>query len=198
MPSVSKIPQNVNRYAIKCAYEIRNKSVVEYGKGIDFYLDKIKTESLFIEGAVDKIKYPFDDNAPKDLFVHNHPKQTKLNLGDLFVAVVRGIKKVYASNKKGYTSVDFTTVKKSVSMDRMYNWLLEEKTDQKMMFNKLAEKFNSNLIYKFIPKSIKDFIIYSIYNSHNYKKVKEFAKFSGATFSDVKWGDYKQLNKSKT
>ena len=54
MPSVSKIPQKINRYAIKEAYKIRNLDL-EYAKGLDYTLDKITAESKLQKGLTESI-----------------------------------------------------------------------------------------------------------------------------------------------
>ncbi len=178
MPSVSKIPQNINKYVIKEAYKIKNKKV-EYGKGFDFELNIIKAKSKWVVGNNKSNNYDFEIN-PKDLFLHNHPVSFntayELSLGDIGTAVLYDVKKIFASHKDGYTSLDMTTVKKNISKKQMFNWVIGRKTIWE--------------IDSLLPKSLEE------KKKMHYNDIKKFAKFSGATFSDFKWSDYPQL-KSK-
>lgn len=175
MPSVSKIPQNINKYAIKCAYAIRNKKV-EFAKGIDFKLDKITHQTDFRMGEAQEIpKEVYDlELDPKDIFIHNHPQIPntcrELSLQDIALTVHRDVKKILASTSEGYTSMDMTTVKKSLSKQEMLNWILA-----RAEVLTIAKHMGNN----YIPK--------------HYKTIRAFAKFTGATFSEVKWSDYDKV-----
>lgn len=175
MPSLSKIPQSVNKYAIECAYKIRNKKV-EFAKGIDFNIDKITAESKFIKGKKTAVKYNFA-TKPKDVFIHNHPSAIvgadELSFNDIGAAIKSDVKKIFASTPEGYTSLDLTTVKKNIPKERMLQWILGIKVAWE--------------IKQLLPRSVEEKKIM------HYNNIKKFAKFSGATFSDVKWSDYPQL-----
>lgn len=184
MPSVSKIPKCVNDYAVKCAYQIRNMHI-EYAKGIDFERDIIKCESEFVKGNRRSVAYPPPKsvNAPKDIFIHNHPSSSEINFIDIEAALSQNMKKIFASTPKGYTSIDFTTAKKSKI--EMQNWIKNFNRDSEIFYWELWRK----------TKEIGSEAVQIEKDNYEYKKLKEFAKFSGATFSVVKWNDYMHLNK---
>lgn len=188
MPSVSKIPQNINKYAIKCAKKICNEKL-EIAKGIDINFDKtIRSESDYISGRVDGNDYEIRFN-PKDVFVHNHPGGTELSYDDISTAIKNDVKKIFASTGQGYTSIDFTTVKKSVSKNDMYTWLFYAQSAAKKFIDELAPKPNDDMMTMF-KKCLQR-------NEYFNNKLKEFAKLTGATFSDVKWSDYKTAKNNK-
>jgi len=175
LPSLSKIPQDINKYAIKCARKICNEKI-EFAKGIDFKLDKITNQTDFRMGAEKEIpKEVYNlELDPKDVFIHNHPPVPnscrELSLQDVTLTVYRDIKKIFASTPEGYTSIDMTTVKKSLSKQEMLNWIFAQ-----------AEVLT---IEKHIGEN---------YILEHYKTIRAFAKFTGATFSEVKWNDYDKV-----
>ena len=193
MPSVSKIPKNVNKYVTKCAFKIKNEAL-EHGKGVSFFNGKISGESKIFIGT--EYGVSFDNvNNPNDIFIHNHPSGAVLSNSDLFAAVSTDVKKVFASTPSGFTAMDLTTVKKSISKKEMLDCIRNEKEELGKFAKTLLEPYIKQFItIEKIPKEI--------YDNLNNKfgiilndKIKEFAKMTGATFSDVKWSDYKQLNK---
>jgi hypothetical protein len=177
MASISKIPSNVNRYAIKCCYEIRNKPF-EYLKGLNFANGNVTTKSKYIKGTTCNVTYNFSKN-PKAIILHNHPfslgSSEVISLMDLYSIIFFDTKKIFASSPEGFTSMDLTTVKKTKT--EMLIWL----------YNKII---NWQDIKKNIYSTRKKKKIY-------YNQIKEFADFSGAIFSDVKWSDYSKMNSIK-
>lgn len=176
MPKVSKIPKEINKYAIKCGRKICNEPI-EWAKGIDFRFGKITKESEFIDGIEDTVWYDFSKN-PKDIFIHNHPSGGSLSLEDILKAVNNNIRKIFAFSSLGFTSIDLNTIKQSVSKEKIIYWILNAK-----------QRFNVNrvLLSDNIP-NLKKII---------YEEQKDFARFSGATFSDVKWSDYAKVKNKK-
>jgi len=174
MPSVSKIHRDIHKYATKCAYEIRNREV-EFAKGLrlNSNLDKILAESALVKGTKYEVDYNVID-SPKDILTHNHPDIpntcTELSLQDITLATYRDIKKIYAATKDGYTSMDMTTVKKSLSKDKMLEWIFAK---AKIL---TIEKLRRNN-----------------YGQKHYQTIRDFAKYTGATFSEVKWSDYDKV-----
>lgn len=175
MPKVSKVLQEANKYAHACCYKIRNQSI-EYGKGIDFNASEITKKSKFIQGNTNSVDYNWKTDA-KDIFIHNHPLGSRICHEDLLTAVSQGVKKIFASTSSGYTSFDFTTVKKSISNDTMLQWL----SHQERIF----------CIQCYLSDNLSE-IINKLRTS-----LKDFAKFSGATFSEVKWSDYEKVKNKR-
>lgn len=187
MPSVSKIPKNINQYAIKYARKIC-QAPIEYGMGIDFNIDKITRVSDVVEGTVGNVKYDFE-YSPKDIFIHNHPANGNLSLQDIYTAVFNGTKKIFASTKIGFTAMDLTKTKKLRSKAEILNWLevaiIERDITQKTLeieHNMLPIQDKNNRVKEYNEKFL----------TFQYEQLKKFAKFSGATFSNVKWSDYKK------
>lgn len=182
MPTISQIPEFVNRYAIDCAYQIRAASI-EYGKGLDYSGNKIVRESELVQGKLSSLYYDFN-NGPKDIFVHNHPKGASLNFTDIALAMQKKVKKIYASTKEGFTAMDFTTMDKSIDIGYLNLWAIAAKGDsQKYLDKSMKEIREANSI--FVP--FKDFLS---------RKLEQFVKISGATFEKVKWEDYMQNRKA--
>lgn len=184
MIRISKIPENINRYAIECARKICNEPV-ENGKGIDFNLDKIFSESDLFKGEKDHLFYDFGDN-PKDIFVHNHPRNVPLSFNDINTAVEKGIKKIFASTKDSFTSMDFTTINESISKNDIGLWIID--ADKKSL--NVVKESNSKINGSNFDLGITLFNILKFREYLN-GKLQEFAKFSGAIFENVKWSDFK-------
>jgi len=178
MSKLSGIPQAANKYATKCAYVIRNKEF-EVAKGINFRYSKVSAESEFIEGLSSGIPYN-PATHPSNLFVHNHPLGSDLSIMDIFLAIHTGIKKIFASTKQGFTAMDLTTAKKNISKKDMRDWILEA-----------HERFRETTKTKWYETLTQEEL--ERQQSIIHQTLKEFAKFSGATMSDVKWSDYRQL-----
>jgi len=180
MPSISKIPLDIHRYATKCAFDIRNKKV-EYAQGINFIDNQVVKKSRQKKGKLTTVKYNFK-TKPKNVFWHNHVKSPdnfrELSHNDILVAIREDIKKIIASTEDGYTSIDFTTVKKDVTKQQMIEW----------MFCKRAI-FNVEKLFAVAKENLEKI---------HYNNLKDFAKFSGATFSDVKWSDYEKVKNRGT
>ena len=185
MPSVSKIPQNINKYAIKCAHEIKNKEV-EFAKGINFEHGKITSKSELVEGLRSTVSYDFAQ-SPKDVFVHNHPIFTntikELSHDDIATALKNGVQKIIAATKYGFTAIDFSTASKKISKEQMYEWI---RLRQALFQVKKMELGENKLLGDLAPKMLEKI---------HYQTLKDFAKYSGATFSDVKWADYKKVKR---
>lgn len=187
MPKVSKISDFVNKYATEWAYEISYKPI-EYGKGINYRGDKIIRESELMPGRINGIDYPLA--CPKDIFVHNHvgsgPFYSPLNFKDIDMALKIGVKKIFASTIEDFSAMDFTTVPKSLSKNSLRIWVdsANKETDdlmKKLNFDKMNELEDIFEIMRNNPKL----------NSYLIEKLKDFAKFSGAIFENIKWIDYK-------
>lgn len=180
MPTVSQIPEFINRYALQCAREICEKPI-EYGKGINFTGDKIVQESeLFTSGKVSRLDdYEFS-NKPKDIFVHNHPQGGLLNFQDILTAWDKKVKKIFASTKDGVSSMDFTTVDGSIEKGYIRSWIISAHGDSlKLLYVLLKCKTETK------SECLRNFLG---------RKLERFAQISGATFENAKWADYKSLN----
>lgn len=125
MPSVSKIPQNANKYAIKRVFEINNEPL-ENAQGMYFYNGKVTRESELVCGTESTvINFDFKNN-PKELVVHNHPNGIKLKLDDIYCAIYHKIKKIYVSTHSGFTALDLTTIKKTITKKEMLEWIAKK------------------------------------------------------------------------
>lgn len=201
MPSVSKIHINIHRYATKCAFELRNKEI-EFIKGIDFVGNKVAKESQLFEGTSERVFYNCKKN-PKDLLVHNHPgvceTEEELSIADLYTSVTGGVKKIYASNKNGFFAMDFTTAKKSITKKMMKKWLKNAMNEYDKELNKIS--VNRGFFDRLFKKDYKIELTFEalekIRELDNLpaKQIRDFAKFSGATLSEVKWSDYNKVRK---
>lgn len=200
MPSVSKIPQNINKYAIECGYKIRNMPL-EHAKGINFDMNKITSQSDLITGNWNSVNYPFH-NLPKDIIIHSHPENFTFSCEDILTAIRCGVKKMFAFDKDGYFAMDFTTVKKNISKTDQLCFILnaDEQSDFLMDQRKKAipRKHASTKNKKMTVSKLMKIISLKNQWEETYKNnIKEFAKFSGATFSDVKWNDYEKVKRGK-
>lgn len=180
---VSKIPENINKYAIEWAHKISDKPI-ECAKGIDFGAGKVLAESGIVRGSENQVDYNFS-RLPKDIYIHNHPANTPLNPLDIDVAIRRNVKKIIASTSDGFCSIDFTTINKHISKSEMEHWNDNATKETLKTFEELNEKAkkpNANILEltMTLTKCIK-------------QKLEEFAKFSGAIFEDVKWQDLEKL-----
>lgn len=190
MPSVSKIPKNVNQYAIKYARKIC-QAPIEYGMGIDFNVDKITRISDVVEGTAKYVKYDHK-YSPKDIFIHNHPAGSSISLEDIYISMHNGTKKIFASTKIGFTAIDLTKLKKSLSKDEMLNWLKIAIIERNIKKTRLEQEYNRIPIQN-RNNNFKEYN--DMFSTFHDELLKKFAKYSGATFSKVKWSDYKKLKK---
>lgn len=176
---VSKIPADINNYAIQWAHKIARQPI-EYAKGINFNAEKILQESDLIKGSENSVKYNFL-NQPKDIYIHNHPGNTPLNPVDIDVAIRRNIKKMFAATTEGFCAIDFTTVKKGVSKSQLQKWNESATKESIKTFEKLNKKaMEKNANITELTKILSDYL----------KSIlSEFADFSGAIFEDVKWNE---------
>lgn len=186
MTSVSKIPENINKYAIQWARNICTEPI-ENGKGIDFFSKKIIKESELYKGTIDSL-YNYDFRyEPKDIFIHNHPHGTPLSINDISAAAYCRIKKIFASTQNGYTAVDLTTIDKSITSKDIEIWATNS-------IGKCTNFIKELDCLVDLAKNSEDKI--SIASTNNMKicnylrnKLQEFAKFTGAIFEDIKWQD---------
>lgn len=188
MPGISKIPENVNKYAIEWAKRICQEPV-ENAKGMDFsnwntLYDRVVNESQLIQGFKHFVKYDFR-YKPHDIFVHNHPGGTPLSIDDIDTAIFTNIKKIFASTKEGYTAVDLSAIKDSSEKTRksLELWTINALSDQ----NVFVENLNRGLIRETISKNSKTKMI----SEYLTEKLNDFCKWSGAIFENVKWTDLK-------
>lgn len=185
MPTVSQIPEFVNRYAVECAYKICD-APIEYAKGIAYKNDRIVKESKFIPGTNKGVTYD-SINGPKDIFVHNHPNQplepdSPLNFTDIRMAICAGTKKIFASTNEGFTAVDFTTANQSPKS--IYRWAYDADNETDELMKELDSKsLKSDFDFEIISNNLAQFHDFLI------TKLNAFANFSGAIFENVKWKD---------
>lgn len=194
MPSISKIPQHINQYATRLALEINNEPV-ENAMTIGDYNKYIRLSDP-IKGAIGWTVVDVFDKSRKDIIVHNHPNGVVLSMQDVITAIAYDIKKIFASTNAGFTALDLTTTKKSISKNELLARSVKANEEMEIFANKL-----------FVQQSIKpDINFYDIdqkiikkmddaLDKEGYLKLKEFAKWSGAIFSDVKWSDYAKSKK---
>lgn len=188
MLRISRIPENVNKYAIGWAKRICQEPV-ENIKGMDFTnwntsYDRIVNESQLIQGFSSHVNYDFRYN-PHDVLVHNHPGGTPLSFYDISTAVFAGIKKIFASTKEGYTAVDLSVIQDSSEKTRksLELWTLDAISDQNMFVKELDKGF----IHEIVCKNSKTKMI----SEYLTEKLNVFCKLSGAIFENVKWTDLK-------
>lgn len=194
MTGISKIPQNINQYAIQWAKKICNEPI-EKGKGMDFvcndtFCHEVLQESDLIEGTQHHVNYDFRYD-PHDIFVHNHPLGTPLSIDDINAAAQAKVKKIFASTKEGYTSLDLTTIEESpeVSRNTMGLWAMDANQEADILVSQLNQEMatKKDPLEQFFAvlnsqKRLNDFLT---------EKLSQFANFTGAIFENVKWDDLK-------
>lgn len=195
MPGISKIPENINKYALEWARKIC-KEPVENGIGFDFiggntFFDRVLQESPVYKGTEHHLVNFDFRGEPHDIFVHNHPLGSPLSMEDVFIAVNKKVKKIFASTQCGFTSLDFTPITESAEMSRntMEIWADQAVRDS----HKYKEELDN---VTSIEKNPKEKIWVSIENNiklqeYLNEKLKEFAKFSGAIFENLWWSELK-------
>lgn len=185
MPTVSQIPEFVNRYAIDCAYKICD-APKEYAKGIAYKDNKIVRESKFISGTSKGVTYDYI-SGPKDIFVHNHPNQplepdSPLNFTDIRMAICAGTKKIFASTNNGFTAIDLTTAEQSPKS--LYSWAYDADVETDELIKELdAKSLKSDFDFEIVSNNLAQL------NTFLRTKLTAFANFSGAIFENVKWKD---------
>jgi len=195
MATISKIPQEVNRYSIKRAIQIRHKNV-EHLKLIKFERNEVWLETPFIKGTKNKVQLPVSQPC-YDILIHNHPDGFALpSYADIVVALQLEMKKIFVSADGGFSSIDFTTAKKNMSNAQICNQA------------KVLEDVYTDAYFtegpKFLLKNIINFLILEpMLDSKSFdkacaafcrRKIVDFARKTGVTFSEVKWNDYARLD----
>lgn len=195
MPGISKIPDNINKYAIEWARRIC-KEPIENGIGFDFmcrdtFLDRVLQESPVYKGTEHKLGNFDFEREPHDIFIHNHPVDLPLSLDDVFVAVEKKIKKIFASTNFGFTSLDFTPIIecKEVSRNTMEQWAYHKSREA----NKYVDELNHISEMEQNPKEKPWVIMGNHIKCYDYltSMLEEFANFSGAIFEKVDWWELK-------
>ena len=200
MPSISDIPQDINKYAVQQLFRIRNKFVENLAL-IDFEpINKsITRDSDFIAFERDEIKDAHLYN-PKDLALHNHPSGYYTpSIEDIKAAVTLGLKKLYVSSHFGFSSVDFTTAKKSMSTNDMLELITKKEYELETQWNKCMLKNSlKRVLNRILFKPVPDRLTWEIENSNANQsmlktKLIEFSKATGVILSDIKWSDYDKV-----
>jgi len=200
MPSASKIPQNINKYAVQQLFRIRNKFVENLAL-IDFEpINKsITRDSDFIAFERDEIKGAHLLN-PKDLALHNHPSGYYIpSIEDIKAALTFGLKKLYTASSSGFSSIDFTTAKKSLSADDMLELVTKKEYEFENQWNNYMLKNSLKRgLKRILFKPVPDRLTWESENCNKYQsmfknKIIEFSKITGTTLSDVKWSDYDKV-----
>lgn len=181
MPGISKIPENINKYAINWARKICREPI-EFTKSVNYSNGKVLNDNFnLIKGNSTQCLINVKSNHP-DILIHNHPNNTMLDFQDICTAIKAHAKKILASGVNGFTAMDFTTASKSDL--EMLSWAHKA--------NQETQKFVKEMIKK-VKATKTGFSAYveGYINTQEYlsKKLKEFADFSKATFENVEWTD---------
>lgn len=193
MSSISKIAKNVNQYAIKETYKLRNYSEACV-KGIRIHDNKIM-ETNIIQGEHSPLTIDYR-NIPRDILIYNNPNQANktkfgnVSLNFIYSSLVESLnpllsptlqkhdfkllptQKFIISNPEGFDAIDFTTAKKGVTKDAMLEFLSDATEDLLIKTHKKS----------MAPKELMKL---------EEQKIKKFLNDTGATYSKVKWSDYK-------
>lgn len=189
MPGISRIPENINQYAIQWAKKICHEPI-ENGKGLDFHRGRIIQESRVCIGSSNSLNNYDFRYEPKDIFVHNHPYGSPLSLYDVSTAAFLKMKKIFASAKHGYTAMDFTTAYDHITSEDMDNWAIKANKECMDFIRDLDRTVDLE------QDSGKRIMVAELNNikiaDYLRTKLQQFAEYSGATFENVKWTDFKQ------
>lgn len=188
MIGISRISKNVNDYAIEwgrkiCLEPIENAKGMNTNYGDIF--NEIVQESNLIQGTRSSIDPSYFKYQPHDIFVHNHPEGTPLNINDLDAAVRMNMKKIFAFTKDGFTSIDLTAAENSprVSRNTMGLWTMEAINYQNCFVQDLQKRaWDENITREDGQQIISKFLL---------EKINDFCKWSGAIFENLKWSDLK-------
>lgn len=187
IPGTSKIPSNVNSYALQwgrriCAKPVENIVGMDYicrGVYDDVVHNKVISESPLFVGSVDTARYDFK-RYPHDIIVHNHPKMTPLSLDDVDAAVYYQIDEIVASTKAGYTSLDTTTIKD-----------FREARPEILLMTQRAIHEQNNFVDSFYSHKLKESTVQNydlkIITEFLLDKISDFCNVTGAIFKRGKW-----------